>query len=301
MDTKFSTELKFMLDQSRIEAMRHNSSVIKAEHLLLTLISRSDSQAYKTLKRLLDDDTIYNLRDSLDQSLYEPTPQGEVQAVSDLANRIINLSVLEARMLKSGVVDSEHLLLAIFHNTEMRSLDIIKQFADKGVSYDHLYSLLANVDESPRNGMSFDDEEEEFPDDTDKPSSGQTETSTNGQTATRRGGGDTPTLDKYGVDMTLAAEQGNLDPVIGRETEIERVAQILSRRKKNNPVLIGEPGVGKSAIVEGLAIRIVQRKVPHLLFDKRVVSLDMASLVAGTKYRGQFEERIKAILNELSK
>jgi len=116
-----------------------------------------------------------------------------------------------------------------------------------------------------------------------------------------RGGNDTPTLDKFGNDMTRAAEDGRLDPVVGRETEIERLAQILSRRKKNNPVLIGEPGVGKSAIAEGLALRIVQRKVPRILFDKRVVSLDMAAIVAGTKYRGQFEERIKAILNELAK
>ena len=121
------------------------------------------------------------------------------------------------------------------------------------------------------------------------------------QTSASRRGNDTPVLDKFGIDMTKAAEENRLDPVVGRETEIERLAQILSRRKKNNPVLIGEPGVGKSAIVEGLALRIVQRKVSRVLFDKRVVSLDMASLVAGTKYRGQFEERIKAILTELAK
>lgn len=298
MDTKFSTELKYMLDQSRIEALRHNSLVIKAEHLLLTIISRSDSQAYRILRRLIDDDTIYTLRDNLDKSLFETNTVSEVQAVSDLANRIINLSVLEARMLKCNEVDSEHLLLAIFHNTEMRSLDIIKEFAQKGVTYDSLFQLTSDTQDSPRNGMSYDDDDDSEPDspDNDSPASQQASTS-----ATRHGNGDTPTLDKFGVDMTLAAETGNLDPVIGRETEIERLAQILSRRKKNNPVLIGEPGVGKSAIVEGLALRIVQRKVPHLLFDKRVVSLDMASLVAGTKYRGQFEERIKAILNELSK
>ena len=220
--------------------------------------------------------------------------------VSDLANRIIKLSVLEARMLKTNVVDSEHLLLALFHNNEVQNLDIMAQFREVGVTYETLYKLLANVTDAPKMGASFseddDDEDDDiFRNDPKDQSSGQQRTS-----APKRGN-DTPVLDKFGNDMTRAAEEGRLDPVIGRDVEIERLAQILSRRKKNNPVLIGEPGVGKSAIVEGLALRIVQRKVSRILFGKRVISLDMASIVAGTKYRGQFEERIKAILNELSK
>ncbi|MDE6265452.1 MAG: ATP-dependent Clp protease ATP-binding subunit, partial [Paramuribaculum sp.] len=168
-----------------------------------------------------------------------------------------------------------------------------------GVTYDSLFRHLTNVADSPRRGATFGDDDE---DEAQAPFDGgnQQQAPASSGTASKRGG-DTPVLDKFGIDMTRAAEENRLDPVVGRETEIERLAQILSRRKKNNPVLIGEPGVGKSAIVEGLALRIVQRKVSRVLFDKRVVSLDMASLVAGTKYRGQFEERIKAILTELSK
>ncbi len=298
MDTNFSNELKYVLDQSRIEATRHNCSMIKAEHLLLAIMSKNESHAFQTLQKLLSADMMYQLRDALDNSLYEQPGSTEMLTVSDLANRIIKLSVLEARMLKSNIVDSEHLLLAIFHNSEVQNLEIMGMFRDAGVTYEALYRLLANVADAPQMGASFtddDDDDEEEPFSSDRPEAPQRPSS-----APKRGN-DTPVLDKFGNDMTRAAEEGRLDPVIGREVEIERLAQILSRRKKNNPVLIGEPGVGKSAIVEGLALRIVQRKVSRILFDKRVISLDMASIVAGTKYRGQFEERIKAILNELSK
>ena len=300
MDANFSNELKTVLDQSQVEATRHNDNVIRAEHLLLAILSKHDSNAFRVLQRLLDDDTMYRLRDNLDNSLYKQRENTEGMGVSDLANRIIKLSVLEARMLKTNVVDSEHLLLALFHNNEVQNLDIMAQFRQVGVTYETLYKLLANVTDAPKMGASFseddDDEDDDiFRNDPKDQSSGQQRTS-----APKRGN-DTPVLDKFGNDMTRAAEEGRLDPVIGRDVEIERLAQILSRRKKNNPVLIGEPGVGKSAIVEGLALRIVQRKVSRILFGKRVISLDMASIVAGTKYRGQFEERIKAILNELSK
>ena len=300
MDANFSNELKTVLDQSQVEATRHNDNVIRAEHLLLAILSKHDSNAFRVLQRLLDDDTMYRLRDNLDNSLYKQRENTEGMGVSDLANRIIKLSVLEARMLKTNVVDSEHLLLALFHNNEVQNLDIMAQFREVGVTYETLYKLLANVTDAPKMGASFseddDDEDDDiFRNDPKDQSSGQQRTS-----APKRGN-DTPVLDKFGNDMTRAAEEGRLDPVIGRDVEIERLAQILSRRKKNNPVLIGEPGVGKSAIVEGLALRIVQRKVSRILFGKRVISLDMASIVAGTKYRGQFEERIKAILNELSK
>ena len=305
METNFSNELKYVLDQSRVEAGRHNSSLIKAEHLLLAILTKSESHAFKALQKLLDADEMYRLRDSLDSGLFEQPDSNNVLAVSDLANRIIKLSVLEARMLKSNIVDSEHLLLAIFHNSEVQNLEIMAMFRDAGVTYESLYKLLANVADAPQMGASFSDEEDEE-DDAEAfgqsgPSSSASSSSSARQSTSSRRGNDTPVLDKFGNDMTRAAEEGRLDPVIGREVEIERLAQILSRRKKNNPVLIGEPGVGKSAIVEGLALRIVQRKVSRILFDKRVISLDMASIVAGTKYRGQFEERIKSILNELSK
>lgn len=302
METNFSNELKYVLDQSRVEATRHNSSLIKAEHLLLAILSQAGSHAFKALQKLLNDDTMYQLRDTLDSSLFEQPNSSNVLAVSDLANRIIKLSVLEARMLKSNVVDSEHLLLAIFHNSEVQNLDIMGMFREAGVTYESLYKLLANVADAPTMGASFsEDEDEEDEEEGFGQSSSQSGGPASRQTASSRRGNDTPVLDKFGNDMTRAAEEGRLDPVIGRDVEIERLAQILSRRKKNNPVLIGEPGVGKSAIVEGLALRIVQRKVSRILFDKRVISLDMASIVAGTKYRGQFEERIKSILNELSK
>lgn len=301
MEANFSNELKYVLDQSRVEATRHNSSLIKAEHLLLAILSQTDSHAFKALRKLLSDESMYQLRDNLDNSLFEQPNASNVLAVSDLANRIIKLSVLEARMLKSNVVDSEHLLLAIFHNSEVQNMDIMGMFRDAGITYESLYKLLANVTDTPRMGASFSDDEDEDEDD-DTIGSGQQQSSSSARpTASSRRGNDTPVLDKFGNDMTRAAEEGRLDPVIGRDVEIERLAQILSRRKKNNPELIGEPGVGKSAIVEGLALRIVQRKVSRILFDKRVISLDMASIVAGTKYRGQFEERIKSILNELSK
>ncbi|MCM1094139.1 MAG: ATP-dependent Clp protease ATP-binding subunit [Lachnospiraceae bacterium] len=298
MDTNFSIELKTLLDQSHREAVRHNDRVVRVEHILLAIMSSPDNAAYATLQRLVDPDTMYQIRDSLDKRLHvlpEGDRQMQVTIVSDLANRIIKLSVLEARMLKSNVVDSKHLLLALFHNNEVQGLEMMEEFKEAGVTYEALYRLLANVADSPKMGASFGEDEE---DEEDEAPRGRTETP---HSASSKRGNDTPALDKYGNDMTLAAEEGRLDPVVGREVEIERLAQILSRRKKNNPVLIGEPGVGKSAIVEGLALRIVQRKVSRILFDKRVISLDMASIVAGTKYRGQFEERIKAILNELSR
>lgn len=157
---------------------------------------------------------------------------------------------------------------------------------------------------NPNAGMGFTEDDEEDEEDMNMSRSSRTGgagSASAAQAASRKPSNDTPVLDNFGVDMTLAAEEGKLDPVVGREREIERLAQILSRRKKNNPVLIGEPGVGKSAIVEGLALRIVQKKVSRILFEKRVVMLDMASVVAGTKYRGQFEERIRSIINELQK
>lgn len=304
MDTNFSNQLKAVLEQSKREAIRHNNGTITAAHLLLALISDFGGKAFRLIEDSSKHASAYELQQQLDGMLFE-SPQQTAQevVVSDLANRILKLSVLESRMLKSDVVDVEHLLLAIFHNSETQNQPFMQPFKSAGVTYESLYRMMTNVSDTPHGGGNFDEEDDD--DDTlpggESESTADPSTRTTSKSSPKRTGQDTPVLDKFGNDMTRAARENRLDPMIGREVEIERLAQILSRRKKNNPVLIGEPGVGKSAIVEGLALRIVQRKVSRVLFGKRVISLDMASIVAGTKYRGQFEERIKAILNELSK
>ncbi len=304
MEINFSNEVKLVLENSRKEAIRHNNSIITPEHLFLALLADTGSRVFSLLERASRDVSVYQLRTQLDDSLYDATaPLGGEVVASDLSNRLVKLSVLEARMLKSETVDTEHLLLALLHNPEIQHMDFIVPFRQAGIDYQSVLRLISNVKDTPQAGFGATDEDDEDEDDSPRGSSQNRDKSdTQSKEGTRgRGGNDTPTLDKFGNDITRAAEAGRLDPVVGREQEIERLAQILSRRKKNNPVLIGEPGVGKSAIVEGLALRIVQRKVSRILFDKRVVSLDMASLVAGTKYRGQFEERVKSILTELSK
>ena len=301
METNFSQTFKNILDNSRKQAISHNSATIGPEHLLLALLTTPQSKAIDLLSQAANEDQVIELRLKLDVNAHtDENITDDNVIVSDIANRIIKLSAIEARMLKSETVDSEHLLLALFHNNEIKNMEYMTPFKNAGISYDSIYRLLTNVSDSPQMGADFlDDEEladeEEFASDANKEKSKKSAT----KTATPKGN-DTPALDKYGKDMTRAAQEGRLDPVIGREKEIERLVQILSRRKKNNPILIGEPGVGKSAIVEGLASRIVQRKVSRLLFGKRIISLDMASIVAGTKYRGQFEERVKAIVTELS-
>ena len=304
MEINFSNEVKTVLENSRKEAIRHNNSIITPEHLFLALLADTGSRVFALLERVTRDVSVYQLRQQLDDSLYDTTaPLGSEIVASDLSNRLVKLSVLEARMLKSETVDTEHLLLALLHNPEIQHMEFIVPFRQAGIDYQSVLKLLSNVKDMPQSGFGATDEDEDDEEDNARGRSEQTSDRRDEKKSGQRGRGsnDTPTLDKFGNDITRAAEDGRLDPVVGRENEIERLAQILSRRKKNNPVLIGEPGVGKSAIVEGLALRIVERKVSRILFDKRVVSLDMASIVAGTKYRGQFEERIKAILNELSK
>lgn len=304
MEIIYSDELKKVFELSHTEAVRHNNEILTPAHLMLAMTSDTSGRVVSLMEKVSKGVSIYELRQQLDDTLYDTSAQHvSAPTVSDLVNRLVKLSVLEARMLKSDMVDVEHLMLALFHNTEVQNMEFMKPFRQSGISYDNLYRLIADVSGAPRAGADttpegdMDDDEEDSAQSYHGSASARPSNSSKGSA----GAGDTPTLDKYGNDMTKAAEEGRLDPVVGREVEIERLAQILSRRKKNNPVLIGEPGVGKSAIVEGLALRIVQRKVSRILFDKRVVSLDMASLVAGTKYRGQFEERIKAILNELTK
>ncbi len=304
MDPNFTQQLRDALDKSKGEALRHNCATITPAHLLLTLISDIGGKAFQLIESAARNTSALDLQRELDESLYANasiTPSAIV--VSDLANRILKLSVLESRMLKSPVVDVEHLLLAIFHNSEVQSQPYMAPFIAAGVTYESLYSL---INRGNRDNDDDDQESDDYDDTPDEPLSdsaagGSKSTPPAGNAGSKRTGQETPVLDKFGIDMTRAAQEGRLDPMVGRETEIERLAQILSRRKKNNPVLIGEPGVGKSAIVEGLAMRIIQRKVSRVLFGKRLISLDMASLVAGTKYRGQFEERVKSVLNELAK
>ena len=303
MDINFSNEVKQVLENSRREAVRHNNSIITPEHLLLAMLADSGSRVFALLERVSRGSSMATLRQQLDDSLYDTSaPLGGEIVASDLSNRLVKLSVLEARMLKSATVDTEHLLLALLHNPEIQHMEFIVPFRQAGVDYQSVLRLISNVKDSPTSGYGSTEEEED--DDDDAPSGNDRQRQEPRQEQRRSGGrnsADTPTLDKFGNDITRAAEEGRLDPVVGREKEIERLAQVLSRRKKNNPVLIGEPGVGKSAIVEGLALRIVQKKVSRILFEKRVVMLDMASVVAGTKYRGQFEERIRSIINELQK
>ncbi len=308
MEINFSNEVKTVLENSRKEAVRHNNSIITPEHMFLALLADTGSRVFSLLERVSRGASVYQLRQQLDDSLYDASaPLGGEVVASDLSNRLVKLSVLEARMLKSSTVDTEHLLLALLHNPEIQHMDFIVPFRQAGIDYQSVLKMISNVKDSPKAGLGATDEEDEEEDE-EIGASRSSYSGTQAEDASKsksgrsgRGSNDTPTLDKFGNDITRAAEDGRLDPVVGREGEIERLAQILSRRKKNNPVLIGEPGVGKSAIVEGLALRIIQRKVSRILFGKRVVSLDMASIVAGTKYRGQFEERIKAILTELSK
>jgi ATP-dependent Clp protease ATP-binding subunit ClpC len=302
MDITFSNDLKITLENSRKQAVRHNNAVVSPAHLLLAMIQDPSSKVSKLMERIAKNVSVYQLQQQLDNNLFDSKPHtdGEL-SISELANRLVKLSVLEARMLKSDTVDVEHLLMAIFHNQEVKAMPFIAPFIEAGISYESLLASIKDCYDLPQGGGGFGAEELEDDDDEDDRSRQSPSDNKQQSRPSKSNTGDTPALDKFGNDMTKLAEEGRLDPVIGRDVEIERLAQILSRRKKNNPVLIGEPGVGKSAIVEGLALRIVQRKVSRILFDKRVISLDMASLVAGTKYRGQFEERLKSILNELAK
>lgn len=299
MDATYSSTFREIITQSQSQALKYNSPIVEPSHLLMALLEDSDSPSYKMLVSVTSvsqaEHLVCGLRDYLVEASIsagsKTLPENASDTpMSELAARIIRISALEARMMKSSEVDPRHLMIALFHNKETSQSDYLAQFGKAGVDYRAL-----RQSQTPVSGADFAEEED---DEAEAPK----QRGRNVQSREKSGsaGTDTPALDKYGNDMTRSAAEGKLDPVIGREVEIERLAQILSRRKKNNPVLIGEPGVGKSAIVEGLALRIVNRKVSRLLFGKRVISLDMASIVAGTKYRGQFEERIKAVLDELA-
>lgn len=296
MESKFSQSVKDVLTFSREEAIRLGHPHIGPEHLLLGMIREGTGLAIKLLKALEVD--ISELRKELENSVSSPGKKSpfrlqNVQLVKQ-AERAIKFTHLEAREMKSDVIGTEHLLLALLKDSDSVVSRALSKF---NIDYEVVKEKLESFEEGSDSFLP----KAEFPtqadDDDDDPAGyNPSHQKKSGQAHSR-----TPVLDNFGRDLTKAAEEGKLDPIVGREREIERVSQILSRRKKNNPILIGEPGVGKSAIVEGLALRIVQRKVSRVLFGKRVVMLDLASLVAGTKYRGQFEERVKAVMNELEK
>ena len=298
MDNNFSAQVKEIISFSREEALRLGNDFIGTEHLLLGLIRDGDNTAIKVLKQLNVD--LYELRKEVELAVKDKTGKN-IANINSLpltkqAEKVIRVTVLEAKALKSPLVETEHLMLSILKNKENIATQILNQF---DVDYDLFRNELGMVGTSTPPPRSEFNEENDDDFDEEKRGAGYQQQRAGKQPGAPKS--KTPVLDNFGRDITKLAESGTLDPIIGREAEIERVSQILSRRKKNNPILIGEPGVGKTAIVEGLALRIVQRKVSRVLFDKRVISLDLAALVAGTKYRGQFEERMKAIMNELEK
>jgi ATP-dependent Clp protease ATP-binding subunit ClpC len=305
MDNNFSAQVKEIISYSREEALRLGNDFIGTEHLLLGLIRDGENTAIRILKHFNVD--LYDLRKEVELAVRDKTGKN-IANINSLpltkqAEKVIRVTVLEAKALKSPLVESEHLMLSILKNRENLATQILLQY---DVDYDSFRNELGMVRSSDYNAPQSsytDDNDDDFDDEGRGRGSYGSGQQKQGQQRGQQGNqkSKTPVLDNFGRDITKMAEAGNLDPIVGREQEIERVSQILSRRKKNNPILIGEPGVGKTAIVEGLALRIVQRKVSRVLFDKRVISLDLAALVAGTKYRGQFEERMKAIMNELEK
>ena len=300
MDAKFSPRVKDVISYSREEALRLGHDYIGVEHLLLGIIREGQGVAIKMMKSSGIDTK--ELRKKLESKL----ESGQLNEVKNSVNipllkqaeKVLKITYLEAKLFKSNMIGTEHLLLSILKEDNNLASSILKEFK---VDYESIkYELdvmqesgyKSDLNPSAKHPESADEDEDAKEEDFSSSTSSKKSSETKSKT---------PVLDNFGRDLTKLAEDDKLDPIVGREKEIERVSQILSRRKKNNPLLIGEPGVGKSAIAEGLALRITQRKVSRVLFNKRIVSLDLASLVAGTKYRGQFEERMKAVMNELEK
>lgn len=287
MDLNFSARIRDVITYSKEEAERLGNRFISPEHLMLGILREGEGAAIQLLDHL--NANLIEVKSELELKLKEEEPfKSDQLPLLKTTERILKLVHLEARSLQSKKINTGHLLLALLKEKNSILSEIM---VNQKIEYHSVRQLM----EKPKPSAKAEYPED---DDNDSPFSGSSESSRQGQS---KGNSETPVLDNFGIDITKAAEEGRLDPIVGREREIERLAQILSRRKKNNPILIGEPGVGKSAIAEGLALRIHQKKVSRILFDKRVVTLDLASIVAGTKYRGQFEERMKAILNELSR
>jgi len=305
MEAKFSNKVKDVISLAREEALRLGHDYIGTEHLMLGMIRDGEGPGINLLVR--SGVSLDQLRQSIEHST-SSTSKSSFDRESLLnipltkqAEKVLRLTYLEAKYFKTNLVETDHLLMAILRDEDNVATQILEKYQ---VYYDLIKEMVEfqsgnNQDMKPKSSSDTDDSD----DDNrlysgNSSSSGSTSSNANVKNADKS---KTPVLDNFGRDLTKIAENGKLDPIVGREKEIERVAQILSRRKKNNPILIGEPGVGKTAIAEGLALRIVQKKVSRVLFGKRVVTLDIASLVAGTKYRGQFEERMKAVMNELEK
>ena len=300
MDDNFSPKVRDVITFSKEEALRLGNDFIGTEHLLLGLIRKDDGKAIEILTTF--DVDLVLLRKKLEQlNPAEPTLLARTSKknlhLTRQAEKALKTTFLEAKLYQSEAIDTAHLLLCILRNENDPATKLLQKY---NVNYDvtkELYKELHVDNDLPLSPIAETPSDDEFS--SEKTNPFEQQQSTKKEKATKKS--KTPVLDNFGRDLTALAELGKLDPVVGRKKEIERVSQILSRRKKNNPMLIGEPGVGKSAIAEGLALRIVERKVSRILFDKRLVSLDLASLVAGTKYRGQFEERMKALMNELEK
>ena len=299
MNNEFSQRMSEIISLSKEEACRLRCKSINPEHLLLGIIRAEESTAMEILGRL-DVDVKY-IKECIERrtAAYNYTEQPYEDNVEMSLNtaRILRFGTLEARALKTNP-DAEHILLGILKEGNNLAADILEA---NDVTYSRVLETIKSVKPGVQDGFGFTEEDDENEEDEAPKRYGSGNERTATGTRQAKSSNDTPVLDNFGMDMTKAAAEGRLDPVVGREKEIERISQILSRRKKNNPILIGEPGVGKSAIVEGLAQRIVERKTSRILFDKRIVALDMTAVVAGTKYRGQFEERLRSIMDELEK
>ncbi len=305
MEAKFSNKVKEVISLAREEALRLGHDYIGTEHLMLGMIRDGESSGVELL--LKSGVSLDQLRQSIEHSTASTTKSTfDKQNLLNIpltkqAEKVLRLTYLEAKYFKTNLVETDHLLMAILRDEDNVATQILEKYQ---VYYDLIKEMVdfqssTGQDLSPKSSSDTDDN-----DDDSRLYLGSASNTPGGASASGTKGAEkskTPVLDNFGRDLTKIAENGKLDPIVGREKEIERVAQILSRRKKNNPILIGEPGVGKTAIAEGLALRIIQKKVSRVLFGKRVVTLDLASLVAGTKYRGQFEERMKAVMNELEK
>ena len=304
MSNEFTQQVSDIVVYGKEEANRLQNDHIEPEHLLLGILRDGECKAAEILKSFYLD--LKGIKNELETQLREKSileNYSQDISFSEEASKILTLSKLEARLMNDEKVDTPHILLAIMRDNQNNAYKILEK---NDVTYEKIIDRLKQ-EETPFDGLDFNDDEEEEGigrrgnADKNNDGFGSSANRQATQTEQKQADGGTPYLDNYGIDLTKAAEGGKLDPVVGREKEIERIAQILSRRKNNNPILIGEPGVGKSAIAEGLALRIVEKRVSRALFGKRIVSLDMTAVVAGTKYRGQFEERIRAILTEVKK